>query len=115
MAQVKREDQIGGAVLSLKGDFVGGDETDALKEGINKIAEEEGKRKLIIDFKKANYINSTALGALISAHAHFAKKDGKIILCNMDKSIKNVFVITKLALVFEIAETLEEAIKLMSK
>lgn len=60
---------------------------------------------------KVTYLNSTALGVLISSHATVTKNGGKIVLCNLDKSIENLFVITKLTLVFPIFATLEEAIK----
>ncbi len=114
MSQVKIEEQIGGIILTLKGQFVGGDETDELRQTIKNIADQK-KRNLIIDLDKVSYLNSTALGVLISAHAHFAKKEGKIVLCNVGKSIENLFVITKLTLVFPIFDSREEAIKSISE
>ena len=114
MSQVKIEEQIGGIILTLKGQFVGGDETDELRQTIKNIADQK-KRNLIIDLDKVTYLNSTALGVLISAHAHFAKKEGKIVLCNVGKSIENLFVITKLTLVFPIFDSREEAIKSISE
>jgi len=112
MSQIKVEEQIGGAIMSLKGQFVGGEETDQLRESLRELCEKK-ESKLIINLEKVTYLNSTALGVLISAHANFVKRGGKIILCNVSKSIENIFVITKLTLVFPICSTLEEAIKLM--
>lgn len=109
MSQIKIEEQIGGVVLHLKGQFVGGDETDKLRSTLLEIAEQK-KNKLIINLEKATYLNSTALGVLISAHANFVKREGKIILCNLDKNLENLFVITKLIQVFSISETLDQAI-----
>lgn len=114
MSQVKYEEQIGGTVLHLKGQFIGGDETDQLRNTLKEISE-QNKNKLIIDLDKVTYLNSTALGVLIAAHANFAKREGKVVLCNVGKSIENLFVITKLTLVFPIAADLEEAINLISK
>lgn len=114
MSQVKIEDQIGGAVVHLKGQFIGGKETDDLRDTLKKLSEQE-KKKLIINLDKATYLNSTALGVLISAHANFAKRDGKIVLCNVSKSIENIFVITKLSMVFSICEDLDEAMKEVEK
>lgn len=113
MSQIKVQEQIGGSILSLKGQFVGGEETDQLRDLLKEISDSQ-KNKLIIDLKETTYLNSTALGVLISAHASFIKRDGKIILCNISKSIENIFVITKLTMVFTIAETLELAIKELS-
>lgn len=109
MSQIRIEDQIGGKILHLNGQFIGGEETDQLRDSIKKIAESNVKN-LIIDLSKVSYLNSTALGVLISSHATFVKKDGKIILSSISKSIENIFVITKLTLVFTICDTLEDAI-----
>lgn len=114
MSQVKLEEQIGGTIVSLKGQFIGGDETDELRNALLKVADKK-QNKLIIDLGKVTYLNSTALGVLISAHANFAKRQGQVILCNISKSIENIFVITKLTLVFQISETLDDAIKLISE
>jgi anti-sigma B factor antagonist len=113
MSQIKLEEQIGGAILHLKGQFVGGEETDHLRAMLIEIAQ-KNESKLIVDLDKTTYLNSTALGVLIAAHANFAKRNGQIVLCNVSKSIENIFVITKLTLVFPIFGTLDEAIKSIS-
>jgi anti-anti-sigma factor len=110
MAQVNIEKQIGGIIVHLKGKFIGGDETEELRNTLKELSDQEVDAA-IIDLEKVTYLNSTALGVLISAHASFAKRNAKIILANVAKSIENLFVITKLTLVFPIHETLEEAIK----
>lgn len=113
MSQVRVEEQIGGAILHLKGQFIGGPETDELKEQL-KLFSDKNQNNLIINLENATYLNSTALGVLISAHANFVKRNGKIILCNVSKSLENIFVITKLTLVFTITDTLDEAKKLFN-
>ncbi|MBV6477922.1 MAG: hypothetical protein HGGPFJEG_00667 [Ignavibacteria bacterium] len=97
-------------ILSPKGNFVGGDETDELREVIKKYSE-EGNKNLLIDLGDVLYLNSTALGVLISAHANYSKREGKIKLCQLNKNLENLFVITKLALIFDSYPTQEEAIK----
>ena len=96
-------------VIEPKGNFVGGEETDDLRDNIKSLSEGDNK-KLVIDLSEVLYLNSTALGVLISAHANYAKRDGQIKLCNLNKNIKNLFVITKLALIFDSYENQEEAI-----
>lgn len=114
MSQIKIEEQIGGSVIHLSGQFIGGKETDELRDKLKEISEKK-ENKLVVNLEKVTYLNSTALGTLISAHTSFVKKEGKIILCNLSKSIENIFVITKLTLVFDITETLDEAIKQISQ
>jgi len=100
-------------ILSPKGNFVGGEETDELRDAIKKYSE-AGNKKLIIDLGDVLYLNSTALGVLIAAHANYSKREGKIRLCQLNKNLENLFVITKLALIFDSFATQEEAINSFS-
>ncbi|MGB9697383.1 MAG: STAS domain-containing protein [Ignavibacteria bacterium] len=95
-------------ILTLKGSFVGGDETDELRDTIKNLID-TGNTKLIIDLGGVLYLNSTALGVLISAHANYTKRGGVIKLCQLNKNLENLFVITKLSLVFDAYHTVEEA------
>ncbi|MFN8359492.1 MAG: STAS domain-containing protein [Candidatus Kapaibacterium sp.] len=113
MSQIKKEERSGISVLQLRGQFIGGDETDELRSILSEAAEHQ-QSKLIVNLENVSYLNSTALGVLISAHTNFVKRDGKIALCNVSKSIENIFVITKLTLVFSIYATLDEAVQQLS-
>lgn len=96
-------------ILEPKGNFVGGDETDDLRDTIKKYAD-RGNKKLIIDLGGVSYLNSTALGVLISSHANYTKREGKVNLCQINKNLENLFVITKLSLIFDSFTNQEEAI-----
>ena len=111
--QIKHEEREGISIVHLRGQFIGGEETDRLRETLNNMAEEK-KAALIVDLEKVTYLNSTVLGVLISTHANFTKRNSRIALCNISKNIENIFVITKLTLVFDIYPTVDEAIKQLS-
>ena len=111
--QIKTEEHNGITVVRLRGQFIGGEETDDLRKLLNQMAEEK-KSALVVDLEKVTYLNSTALGVLISTHANFTKRNSRIALCNISKNIENIFVITKLTLVFDIYPTVDEAIKQLS-
>lgn len=96
-------------VFELNGNYIGGDETDELRDDIKKISD-SGNTKLVIDLGRVSYLNSSALGVLISAHANYAKRGGQIKLCRLNKNIENIFVITKLSLVFDSYQNQKEAI-----
>ncbi len=96
-------------ILEPKGSLVGGDETDELKKTIASYLD-QGNRKLIVDLGDVEYLNSSAIGALVSAHTSYMNRQGKLILCNVNKSITNVFVVTKLSTIFNTSEKREEAI-----
>lgn len=111
--QIRHEERDGIMIIHLRGQFIGGDETDELRKILNGLAEEK-KTSLVIDLEKVTYLNSTALGVLISTHANFTKRNSKVALCNISKNIENIFVITKLTLVFDIYPTVDDAIKKLS-
>jgi len=100
-------------VITLNGEFIGGKETDQLREVLAGEAQADTER-LLIDLSGAKYLNSTALGVLIAAHTNFSKRGGRVGLCNVSKNIENIFVITKLSLVFHIYSSREEGIREMS-
>ena len=64
----------------------------------------------MIDLAGVTYINSSGLGALVSIHTNYGRVDGRICLCGMGKSVKNVFVLTRLTSIFDVEETLDSAI-----
>jgi anti-anti-sigma regulatory factor len=47
---------------------------------------------------------------LISAHSNYVRRQGHMKLCSVDKRIENIFVITKLSLVFDVFPTEQQAI-----
>lgn len=99
-------------VVALNGEFIGGNETDQLRDVFTEEAK-SGTPRLLIDLANATYLNSTALGVLIAAHTNFSKREGKVGLSNVSKNIENIFVITKLSLVFNIYGTREEGVREM--
>lgn len=96
------------AIVTPKGSLVGGEETDELRTAVAQLLE-KGNTKLIVDLGQVDYMNSTAIGALVSAHTSYANRAGKVILCNVNKKITNIFVVTKLSMIFQMEETPAEA------
>ena len=105
-----REKRLNGiVVLSPKGNLTGGDETDELRDHLKALLEQEVSC-VVINFSETEFITSMALGVLIAAHASFTKRDRRINLCNLDKKIWNLLVITRLSLTFDVYENEEKAI-----
>lgn len=103
-------DKIGDvAVLVPDGNLWGGKETDALSKALKELQATDNKR-LVLDLGKVQHVNSMGIGVLVGAHANYQKRGGRIVLANVDRRIENVFVITKLTLVFEVAGSREEAL-----
>jgi len=105
-----RQRQVGDVVVLMpKGYLTGGDETDELERTIKALGE-SGNKHLVINLAETQHLNSTALGVLISAHTNYVRRGGQMKLCGVDKRIENIFVITKLSLVFDVYPTEDQAI-----
>lgn len=87
----------------------GGEETDALDAVLRKL-DAEGARRVIVDLGSVNFMCTLAIGVLLAAHKHFVERGARIALCNLSMRIRQMFVIIKLALVFETYDTLPEAV-----
>ena len=76
-----------------------------MRNKLNELSEND----LIIDLEDVTYMNSTALGILISAQSEFIKKNSQIVLINANKAVNDLLEITQLALVFKVFKNLKEA------
>ncbi len=97
-------------LIEVSGSLVGGEETDKLRAAVAGFVDRE-YQKLVIDLSNVTFLNSTAIGVLVSAHTTYSRKGWQIKLCGINKNINNIFVITKLTLVFDVAETRQDALK----
>jgi len=105
-----KQRQVGSiVVLSPKGYLTGGEETEELEQAIRTLSE-GGNKHLVINLGETQHLNSTALGVLISAHSSYVRRGGQMKLSSVDKRIENIFVITKLSMVFDVYATEEQAI-----
>jgi anti-anti-sigma factor len=97
-------------LIEVSGSLVGGDETDKLRAAVAGFVDRD-YQKLLIDLSGVTYLNSTAIGVLVSAHTSYSRKGWQIKVCGINKNINNIFVITKLTLVFDVHDSREEAVK----
>ena len=52
---------------------------------------EQNDKDIVIDFRDLSYINSTGLRILIITYKSLKTKDKQLLVCNMQKKIKEVF------------------------
>ena len=74
------------------------------------LVEEDGRRKIILDFSNVEYLSSAALGQLITMDKRVKGAKGKLRLCNIRPEILEVFTITRLNKVFDINDNLEKSL-----
>jgi anti-sigma B factor antagonist len=83
--------------------------TPQLKEEIRGLIE-TGVRHLVVDLSAADYLDSTALGALIGGLKRLREREGDLRLAGPRPRIRKVLEITRLVKVFEVRESVPEAL-----
>ena len=68
------------------------------------LIEQKPQIKLLLDFSNVQYLSSAALGKLITLNKRVAEGNGKLVLCSIRPQIYEVFKITKLNRIFDIAD-----------
>lgn len=75
----------------------------------------EGQRIFALNLEQLHYMNSSGLGILINLLTKSRNKDGEIVIYNVSEKVKDLLVITKLHQVFNVADSYEDAVKVIEK
>ena len=105
------EKEVGGVtILELSGRVTLGDESSRLR---SKIKEEldKGKTRLILNLAEVSYIDSAGLGTLVAGYTSAQNQGAEMKLANLTKKFREQLNITKLVTIFEVHDTVEDAIK----
>jgi anti-sigma B factor antagonist len=106
---IGRRESRGVVVLSLRGNFYGDTETEALQKAI---AEEAaaGNLRLVLNLAECQTLNSIAIGTLMRGFVTYRGKNGEIKLCCLNKRITDLFTMTKLIKVFDLHDAEDDAV-----
>ncbi len=96
-------------VIEVDGQLIVGNRQE-LKQRVLDEAE-AGARKVLIDFAKAGYIDSSGLGVLVSLAKRLRELGGDLRLANLNDDLQTLFELTKLDSLFQIADTRERALE----
>jgi anti-sigma B factor antagonist len=98
----------GVTVVQVDGQLIIGNRQE-LKEMVQG-AIDQGDRRLLIDFSKTGYIDSSGLGALVSISKRIREAGGELRLSGLNEDLRSLFELTKLDTLFAIDETPEQAL-----
>jgi anti-sigma B factor antagonist len=96
-------------ILDCNGKIKLGEGTTAIRKAVLD-ALECGTKKIILNFEEVDYIDSSGVGALLSAYSSVANAGGKMKLLHLTARIRELLMITKLLTVFEAHDDEQEAI-----
>lgn len=105
ITQTKHNDYV---LVNLEGE-VDLNSSPQLRKIFNEILD-KGATKIVVNFAKVSYIDSSGLATLIEMMQRIKKGDGRMSLVQMSDKIKSLFEITKLDKLFSIYRTQEEAL-----
>lgn len=71
---------------------------------------EAGTRRFVVDFAMTGYIDSSGLGILVSLSKKVREVDGRFRLASLNDDLRTLFELTRLNTLFDICETLEQAL-----
>ena len=108
MSFSQTKDASGVAVLQVEGQLIVGNRQE-LKELVQ-AALDQGERRLLIDFSRTGYIDSSGLGALVSISKKIREAGGELRLSGLNEDLRSMFELTKLDTLFAIAETPQQAL-----
>jgi|SRR5216683_370288 len=66
------------------------------------LVDNQGKKKILLNFSNVEFLSSAALGKLITLNKKAQTSGGRLVMCNIVKEIFEVFAITKLDKLFKI-------------
>ncbi|MBF0511570.1 MAG: STAS domain-containing protein [Candidatus Omnitrophica bacterium] len=81
-----------------------------VRETLKKILKEK-KSKVLIDFDKVPFVDSSGIALLLEIVASFGKANHHICFCHVNKKILSVFEITKVHKLFNIFDSHEAALR----
>jgi anti-sigma B factor antagonist len=108
MAFTTSKHRSGVLVVEVEGQLIVGNRQE-LKATIQ-TALDNGERKLLIDFGKTGYIDSSGLGALVSISKKVREQGGELRLAGLNEDLRSLFELTKLDTLFAIADSSEQAL-----
>ena len=112
--RIKTSEKYGAAVITLKGNVMGGPDAQEFHDILGKLLESK-KTNIIIDLGSVKFMNSTGLGMLISGYTSVKNKSGVLKLANATEKINSLLVITKLITIFENFDSLDKAAESFDK
>ena len=83
---------------------------DEIEEGI-----EKNENKILLNLADLKYLNSSGLNVIINILTKARKSGGDVAICNVNKKITELLVITKLNSVFNVCDNADKAAEILNK
>lgn len=96
-------------IVEIEGQLIVGNRQDLKQKVLDEI--EKGARKVLVDFSRTGYIDSSGLGVLVSLAKRIRDAGGELRLASLHDELQTLFELTKLDTLFQISKTREHALE----
>ena len=84
---------------------------ESTAQALYKVIDEEGKRKIVMDFEKVQYMSSQAIGVVLGMHKKLNSLEGsKLVLCAVGPKLMDQLKLTRLDRLLTIKPSRKEAV-----
>ena len=102
---IKSYEQDGVAIFQVNGEI-----NISTSPELRKLFEKDARKKIVIDFEKVAYIDSSGLATLVEVLKRARTQGGSLGLATMSDKVKSLFEITKLDKLFPIFQNTKDAV-----
>lgn len=106
---IEEREAEGIAILDLTGSLTAGEGDTELRNKLLTL-HREGKVDVVLNLKDVSHMDSTGLGGLVFGLAKLRKAGGTLVLLNLSRAHVELFMLTRLALAFDLFEDEQEAV-----
>lgn len=108
--EIEKGDQV--ATVRCSGQFIGGDETEEIRNVLFELMVEY--KDVVLDMERVTYVNSSFLSTLLSVQTAISRRGGKMVLAGLNGMLHNVLSTTGMDQIIKIFPTVEEALESLS-
>ncbi len=95
-------------ILHISGSILGDDRLQ-LSDKIEELVDSGGKN-VVLNLQDVDLMDSVGLGMLVALRASLMRREVRLLLSNVDRSVRSLLLITKLNNVFDLYDTEDEAL-----
>lgn len=95
-------------IVEVEGQLIVGNRQDLKQRVLDEL--DKGAQKVVIDFARTGYIDSSGLGVLVSLAKRIRDAGGELRLASLHDELQTLFELTKLDTLFQISTTRDHAI-----
>ena len=101
-------EQTGTTIVDVTGDIDMGTSPDLRKTLLESLKKTP---RLVVNLREVKYVDSSGIASLVEVLKEARNKEKRLVLFGLNATVRDVLRLTRLAKIFEIRETEEEALK----